>query len=194
MKVKLVNKPTLEFVDSAIGKCWGKGSYGADTQKGVERIDRVCNKRKHGSMLRFVHYIFDMQISTSVLLELSRHQAGVDLAIQSTRYTVHNSHLEIDYSGDYEVDVFLDKQAEEARDFIYDHKNLSNDSLKLILPQAYLYNGQVQFNAQSLQHFFAMRAVKGAHPHIRQFAHLLYASLPEDHKFLFDASLFEEQA
>jgi len=27
MEVKLINKPTLEFIDSGIGMCWDKGSY-----------------------------------------------------------------------------------------------------------------------------------------------------------------------
>ena len=60
MKVKILNTPTLKFVDSGIGMCWGKGGYG-DTEKGFERIDRVCNKLRHSSMLRFATYIFRIE-------------------------------------------------------------------------------------------------------------------------------------
>ena len=34
MEVKLINKPTLEFIDSGIGMCLGKGCYGTDNEKG----------------------------------------------------------------------------------------------------------------------------------------------------------------
>ena len=53
MKVTLLNKPTLEFIDSGIGFCWNKGAYGADTEKGIARIDRVCNKMHHSSGCSF---------------------------------------------------------------------------------------------------------------------------------------------
>ncbi len=64
MKVELLNNPTLEYVDNAIGQCWDKGPFGCETDKGIERIDRICNKFKHASMLRFVTYIVEIKLST----------------------------------------------------------------------------------------------------------------------------------
>ena len=100
MEVKLINKPTLEFVDSGIGMCWDKGSYGVDTTKGIARMDRVCNKMKHSSMLRFVDYIFHVELSTSALIEWTRHQVGVDYAVTSTRYVTKQNveGIKVEYS------------------------------------------------------------------------------------------------
>lgn len=60
MNIRLLNEPTLDFVDSGIGMCWDKGAYGVDTQKGKERMERVCTKFKHKSMLRFCAYMFEV--------------------------------------------------------------------------------------------------------------------------------------
>lgn len=58
MKIEMLNNPTLDYVDSGIGMCWDKGAYGSDTEKGKERIIRICKKYKHKSMMRFATYIF----------------------------------------------------------------------------------------------------------------------------------------
>ena len=77
MKVTLLNNPTLNFVDSGVGMCWDKGSYGADTDKGKERIDRVCNKFQHSSMLRFVNYVFEIEECPKWLFETFRDSSFI---------------------------------------------------------------------------------------------------------------------
>jgi thymidylate synthase (FAD) len=186
MKVELINTPTLEFIDSGIGKCYNKGSYYPDIAKGNGRIDRICNKMKHASMLRFVHYIFDVECSTSVLLEMSRHQVGVDNAWKSTRYTIRDLQIDYEPSNSDKVNNLLGKQRKELIELIRDNPELKPDDIKLLLPQAFIYKGQIQFNAQSLQHFLKLRTAKASHYHIREFATELYNNIPEDHKFLFD--------
>lgn len=194
MEVKLINVPTLEFVDSAIGQCWGKGAYGVDNTKGLERIDRVCNKFQHSSMLRFVNYVFECKASTSVLIELSRHTQGVNLAVKSTRYCTKGSvdNIEVDYSGNTDVDMLIAKHITKIVELIKSNPSIGNDQLKLLLPQAFVYQFQVQFNAQSLQHFLKLRTAKGAHFQIREYAMALYNAIPESHKFLFEDSLAKE--
>ncbi len=51
---------------------------------------------------------------------------------------------------------------------------------------------QVQFNAQSLQHFILLRSSKDAHYHIRELAIAVYKAIPSDHKFLF-VGIFEDE-
>jgi len=187
MQVELLNSPTLAFVDTGIGMCWGKGGYGADSTKGLERIDRVCNKLQHSSMLRFVQYIFEVKLSTSALLEWTRHQVGVDYAVKSTRYCTKQDGdaLQTAYSRNDIVNTMLDSHMNDIKQLIRDYPSIGNDDIKLLLPQGFVYIMQVQFNAQSLQHFIKLRSDKSAHYHIRELANLLYSKVPEDHQYLF---------
>jgi len=191
MKVTLLNEPTLEFVDLGIGMCWGKGGYGSDTDKGKERIERVCNKNQHSSMLRFVQYIFEVELSTSALLEWTRHQVGVDYAVKSTRYCTKQDGDAIEYepSKNTIVNNLLHYYIEDIKNLIKNNPSISNDDVKLLLPQAFIYKMQVQFNAQSLQHFIKLRSDKSAHYHIRDLANLLYWKIPAEHRYLFTDSL-----
>jgi thymidylate synthase (FAD) len=193
MKVELLNKPTLEYVDTGVGMCWGKGGYGADTEKGKERIERVCNKFRHASMLRFATYIFKVELSTSALLEWTRHQHA-DYAVKSTRYCTKQNPdaIRVELSNDEAVNTLLVKHMAEIIDFIKENPSKSNDDLKLLLPQGFIYEMQVQFNAQALQHFLALRTAKSAHYHIRELANEVFIALPEDHKYLFIESLYKE--
>lgn len=195
MTVTLLNNPTLEFVDSGVGMCWGKGEYGAYTDKGKERIDRVCNKNQHSSMLRFVQYIFKVELSTSALLEWTRHQVGVDYAVKSTRYCTKQDGdaIAISYSKNDVVNELLDKHMDDIKQLIKDNPSVANDDLKLLLPQAFIYKMQVQFNAQSLQHFLLLRTSKTAHYHIRDLANLLYWKIPAEHRYLFTHCLKDSQ-
>lgn len=187
MQITLINKPTLQFVDTGIGMCWGKGGYGADTKKGQERIDRVCNKFHHSSMLRFVQYVFEVELSTSALLEWTRHQVGVDYAVKSTRYCTKQDgdNILIEYSRNDLVNGLLDNHIQDIKTLIKENPSISNDDIKLLLPQAFIYKMQVQFNAQSLQHFIKLRSDKTAHYHIQNLAHAIYDAIPTDHQYLF---------
>ena len=63
---------------------------------------------------------------------------------------------------------------------------LNNDEISLLFPQGYIYKGQIQFNARSLQHFFKLRTKSDAHFQIRELAFNLFDSLPGSHKYLFE--------
>lgn len=192
MKVTLLNTPTLAFVDTGIGMCWDKGGYlDTDETKGHERIDRVCNKFHHSSMLRFVQYIYEVELSTSALLEWTRHQVGVDYAVKSTRYCTKQNPdaIEVEYSKNDKVNALLEQHLKDIVFLIKNDRTISNDDIKLLLPQGFIYKMQVQFNAQSLQHFIKLRSDKTAHYHIQDLAKELYKCIPEDHKYIFTQSL-----
>lgn len=186
MRVEILNSPTLEFVDSGVGMCWGKGGYGVDTDKGKERIERVCNQFRHASMLRFATYIFRVELSTSALLEWTRHQHA-DYAVKSTRYCTKQDpdNIRVELSNDADVNNLLLKHIMEIIKFIKENPSKSNDDLKLLLPQGFIYEMQVQFNAQSLQNFLSLRTAKSAHYHIRELANEVFNKLPDSHKYLF---------
>ena len=193
MRVQLLNKPILDFVDTGIGMCWDKGGYGSDTDKGKERIDRVCNKNQHSSMLRFADYIFKVELSTSALLEWTRHQVGVEYAVKSTRYCTKQQpdNINVEYSNNVKVNNLLNEYIDKIKTLIKENPTIGNDDLKLLLPQAFIYEMQVKFNAQSLQHFIKLRSSKLAHYHIRDLAKELYKNIPKTHKYLFKDFLNE---
>lgn len=195
MKVELLNNPTLQFVDTGIGMCWGKGGYGEDTDKGKERIDRVCNKLRHSSMLRFATYIFRVELSTSALLEWTRHQHA-DYAVKSSRYCTKQDPdaITVELSNSDKVNELLIRHTNEIINFIKENKSIGNDDIKLLLPQGFIYEMQVQFNAQSLQNFLALRTAKSAHYHIRDLANAAFVVIPEEHRYLFDDYIYKEDS
>lgn len=84
MQVKLINKPDIAMTDWAIGECYDKGCY-TDTDKMMSRIERVANVSKHSSVLEFTEAVFEIEASTKVLLESSRHRMQ-SISCKSSRY------------------------------------------------------------------------------------------------------------
>jgi thymidylate synthase (FAD) len=182
MKVKLLNKPQLEFIDSAIGECYDKGCY-TDISKRDERINKVANKMKHSSVLEFTDVIFQITASTKVLLEMTRHRHA-NYACKSSRYTINKSEIVFEKTGDDEIDKELENF--KLRIIRQIGKGKKNDVVSLMLPQAYQYRWQVKFNYRSLQNFLQLRMVKSAHFHIRDVANEIFNQLPKEHKYLFE--------
>ena len=181
MKVSLLNKPELFLVDSAIGQCYDKGCY-EDTKKRDNRIKRVANVNKHSSVLEFTTAVFEIEASTKVLLEMTRHRMA-SYACRSSRYTLNKREIVFEPTGDKEVNAILSEFKKKIEEQI--NKGKKNDITSLMLPQAFQYKWQVMFNYRSLQNFFKLRTHKGAHFQIREVALAMYHVLPEEHKFLF---------
>ena len=182
MQVKLINKPTLEFVDNALGLCWNKGCYSNPIDRD-NRIKKNALKLKHQSVLEFATFIFDIEASTKVLLEMSRHRVS-SYACKSSRYTLNRSELVFEPTKDAEIDEALSHYKKIVLGFIESGK--SNEVTSLMLPQAYQYKWTAQFNARSLQNFFNLRRAKSAHFQIREVAEAMYDCIPDDMKYLFD--------
>ena len=181
MEVKLLNIPTLEYVDNAIGQCYDKGCYN-DMDKRNNRIERVANVSKHSSVLEFADIVFEITASTKVLLEMTRHRHS-SYACKSSRYTLSRGEIVFESTGDKEVDDSLNDWKKNIELTIQEGK--SNDIISLMLPQAYQYRWITKFNYRSLQNFLALRTDKHAHFHIREVAMEMYKLIPEEHKFIF---------
>ena len=181
MKVKLINEPTLEYADWGIGMCYDKGCY-TDPGKREKRINNVANVYKHSSVLELIDYVFEVEASTKVLLEATRHRQA-SYSCKSSRYTLDKGEVIFEKSGDPEVDLQLSKWKTVVEDMI--HLGKKNDVVSLMLPQAYQYKWVMKFNARSLQNFFGLRLARTAHYQIREVAEEMYNLIPEDQKFLF---------
>lgn len=181
MKVKLLNIPTLDFVDNAIGQCYDKGCY-IDEAKKHNRINRVANVNKHSSVLEFEDVVFEITASTKVLLEMTRHRLA-NYACKSSRYTLNKGEVVFESTGDSDIDGLLNDWKYIIEDQIKLGKK--NDVVSLMLPQAYQYRWLVKMNYRSLQNFLALRLDNHAHFHIKEVAEAMLDQIPEDHKYLF---------
>ena len=182
MKVELLHTNGLTWSDAAIGECYNKGCY-TDIDKRNKRIEKVALKHKHSSTIEFTNFIFQITASTKVLLEMTRHRHA-NYACKSSRYTLNKGEIIFESTGDEDIDTALAAWKATIEEFVNNGK--SNEVTSLMLPQAYQYRWQVQFNARSLMNFFALRRSKSAHFHIRETAEAMYDCIPEDMKFLFD--------
>jgi len=182
MKVELLNQPTLEFTDLAIGECYDKGCY-TDPEKRDNRIKKVALKHKHSSVLEFTNFIFQIEANTKVLLEMTRHRHA-NYACKSTRYTLNKGEIEFDTTGNKEADEALKVLKYTINRM--SSEGVSNEITSLMLPQAYMYRWTVQFNARSLMNFFELRRAKSAHFKIREVAEEMFQQIPEEMKYIFE--------
>lgn len=155
-------------------------------------IDRVANKQQHTSVLRHLNYTFRIECSTKTLLAFTRHKAGVEFSVQSTRFTTkkRKDSLEVTYTKNDKVNTHLDRIMVIVQEAIAD--GADNDDLSMLLPQGYNYTLQVTMNAQAIQHFLKLRTTKHAHWDIRAVANEIYNQLPEEHKYLYKEFLSEQ--
>lgn len=152
-------------------------------KKDFELIKKVGFKMKHESVLEFCNLIFDVKLSQKALLELSRHRIGISLTVSSSRYMLKKlKDIEFEPTNDEEIN----KDLEVIKSIVKKHlqANKSLDDVSKLLPQAFIYHMQLEFNIRSFLHFLKLRLHKDAHRDIRIIAKLMFDSLPELYKEL----------
>lgn len=182
MKVELIHTTGLEFVDHAIGLCYDKGDY-CESEKRDNRIRKVALQNKHSSVLEFANFIFNIEASTKVLLEMTRHRVA-SYACKSTRYTLNKGEVVFESVGDETIDEMLEYWRLQIEACV--KMGISNEFTSLMLPQAYQYRWTVQFNARALKNFLELRRAKSAHFQIREVADAMFESLPNELKYIFE--------
>ncbi|MDD5406245.1 MAG: FAD-dependent thymidylate synthase [Sulfurovaceae bacterium] len=198
MTVTLLHHTPLQICSNAIRTCWqsfDKSDNGGEKDK--ELIDRVGNKNKHASTLEHLSYNFYIKgVSRACLQELARHRIA-SLSVKSTRYTLK----ELKECDIIDYDKFLvmtdnemvDNASKQALDNLQKilKEGISNDIAKYCLPESYKTELTWSINARSLQNFLALRTNKAALWEIRNLAYELFDALPEEHKYLFESSLYK---
>ena len=182
MKVRLLHTNGLEFADNAIGLCYDKGCH-IDIEKRDNRIKKVALMNKHSSTIEFVNFIFEIEASTKVLLEMTRHRHA-NYACKSSRYTLNKGEIVFESTRDEVIDFLLEGWKKVIENQIELGK--SNEVTSLMLPQTYQYRWQAQFNARSLINFLELRRAKSAHFHIREVSEAMFDCIPEDIRYLFE--------
>ncbi len=204
MKVTLKQHTSLKECATAIRTCWQSFDKSDDGgQKDRDLIDRVGNKFKHASTLEHLVYTFYIQgISRALLQELARHRMA-SLSVKSTRYTLKElkkqepfGETDLERASEYIVltgvelvDGMSVKALENLRQVLV--ANVSNDRAKYCLPECYKTELTWTVNARSLQNFLELRSDKSALWEIQELARELYASLPEDHQYLFEIKTYD---
>ena len=198
MEVKLLNYTPLWICSNAIRTCWqsfDKGDNGGEIDLAL--IDRVGNKLKHASTLEHLFYNFYIKgISRACLQELARHRIA-SLSVKSTRYTLKELKNESEFKPNdfnnasrYIVltsNEFVDNASINALENLRQilNQNTSLDIAKYCLPESYKTELSWSINARSLQNFLSLRSSKSALWEIRNLANLIYQSLPQEHKFIY---------
>ncbi|WP_297811907.1 FAD-dependent thymidylate synthase [uncultured Helicobacter sp.] len=209
MQITLLNYTELKTCAHAIRTCWQsfeKGDNGGERDK--ELILRVGNKFKHASTLEHLYYTFYIQgISRATLQELARHRIS-SLSVKSTRYTLKElknteSFLPLNTQNLFRAKEFLvftdnelvDRASVQALENLrlLLQENISNDLVKFAMPESYKTELTWSVNARSLQNFLFLRSSKSALWEIRNLAFALFESLPQEHQFLFDDFLQDEE-
>ena len=188
-KLILVRYTPIELVDRAIGKCHDRGCS-KDRESMEKRIDRVCNKLRHESILEHISYTFEVVgVSRALLQELARHRMA-SLSVKSTRYTLK----ELKDCPEAELSKFLVSVNDTVDSYNYDQlilvqdmlrKGMSNDEAKYSLPEAFKTSFIWTINARALKNFLSLRLAKEALWEIREFAKKILEAIPDSHKVIY---------
>lgn len=200
---------------------WGISPDVYRTQGPKDRalIERVGNKLKHASILEQLVYFFDIDgISRGCLQELARHRTA-RLTVKSSRYTLNDlkdepyfmngwchtdSLQEVDWNengyerasnylvmtGDSRVDLCSIGALDNIISLL--RAGISNDKVKFALPESFKTRLIWQIDGRNLQNFLQLRTAKDALWEIRILANEIYLALPEEHRYLYEASLSED--
>lgn len=209
MQITLLNYTDLKTCAHAIRTCWQsfeKGDEGGEKDK--ELIHRVGNKLKHASTLEHLYYTFYIQgISRACLQELARHRIA-SLSVKSTRYTLKElkekeSFLPFCMDNMERAKHFLvftsNQAVNEASILALENlrkllvSNIGNDLAKFAMPESYKTELTWSINARSLQNFLRLRSSNNALWEIRALAFGLFEALPQEHQFLFDSFLQQDE-
>jgi len=150
--------------------------------KDFDLIKRIGFKHKHESVLEFGTFIFDVKLSTKALLEESRHRISVSKTVTSSRYALNKIDILFEPTDDKDIDKDMKKWKKKIIKRLNQNKPL--DKVAEMLPQAFIYSMQWQFNLRSLLHFLRLRLTREAHRDIRLIAFMLINELPEKYKEL----------
>ena len=200
MKVELLQHTSLEVCATAIRTCWQSFDNSDEGgEKDKELINRVGNKFKHSSTLEHLSYTFYISgVSRALLQELARHRMASP-SVKSTRYTLKelkNEDTFLNKNGKQRAEKYLVYTDIELVDIasvnaleslrVVLQSGVSNDKAKYCLPESYKTELTWSINARSLQNFISLRSGKSALWEIQNLAKLIYDTLPEDHRYLFD--------
>ncbi len=176
MRVTLLKADTIELIDHAASECYNTAPKDTE-EKQFKRVNKICNVYKHNSLLEFGSAVWEIEASAKTLLQMTRHRHA-SYAVKSTRFTIDKSELIFELTGKPGIDYLLEEWKKTILDII-NKDQYSNDTISMMLPMAYQYRWQVQFNYRSLQNFLTLRRHRTSQNEIREVANRMFESLPK---------------
>jgi len=214
MKVKLLKSTNLSLAAFAGRLCWDSmdkfdSEGGKIGENDFDFLNKLLNIHHHESVFEHIVFTFYIEgISRAVLQELARHRIA-SYSVESTRHTLkkflnnpkllketHNlRNKRLNYLKDLfdDVLVFTNNNYVDwmiCQSFINViecyllDKNIKNDVLKYLLPEAYKTKLVMTINLRSLLNFLRLRKSKAALWEIRELANKIEGILPDSVKNL----------
>ena len=194
MKVTLRHHTPLFVAIEAIRTCWDSkdkmdSSYDKLGSNDLRLINTIL-KNEHTSTLEHIVYNFHIKdISRLCLQELVRHRIA-SFSVKSSRYTLKElrttEHLEdfIVPTNNTQLNNHNVQQLRKIQELL--NQNVSNDTLKYLIPEAYKTELYFSINARSLRNLLSLRSKGNAHFEIQKLALELYNKIPNEHKVFFE--------
>ena len=202
MKVKLLSSIPLCVAAYAARVCTSTENKTSSADFiDQEGLLRKCIAAGHHSILRHVHFVFEIQGVTRALLQQIVRHNFVDFSVKSTRWTLQK--LDEQDVAEFSNNMFVRgiPYHEDLRQLIADTKNVirsiielrkkgvPNDILKYFLPEGVTTNIVMTVNAQELRHIFTLRTQPNVLEEFRELCLCLYQELetaaPNHCKILF---------
>lgn len=207
MKIVFLFTGFLAPLIEAIRTCWkshekSDSSYNEAGEfvlgQSDKRLVRLVSEKGHTSTLEHLSYTIKiLGISRALLQELVRHRIA-SFSVESSRYCLKKllEHSKVSdtvvSSGNTKVDLLVLETMEKLKKLMQEDPSIPNDQLKYAIPEAFKTNLVTTINARSLQNMFRLRSSKRALPEFQKLVGEINAGLPEDHKFIFEGCIENE--
>ena len=154
----------------------------------------------HESVIEHINYTFELDgISRALLQELARHR-HISLSVKSTRWALkrtsskhglsyYNVKQNSNFDNKHEDFIILEAAKNEYLskvNEIINKQQLPNDILKYYMIESLQTKAILSLNARELRLIFSLRTSSRALKEFRDLCKLIYESLPERHKFMYD--------
>jgi thymidylate synthase (FAD) len=165
------------------------GIVNSDTERLQRLLKRLIILNETSPLEHIVFTFHIKDITRGCLQELVRHRMA-SYTVLSTRYTLKQRLKDITPQN---IDKFFYtptlaslEVAQRFVDYVKGHPDLSNDELKLIIPENMYTELYLTINLRSLLNFWALRSSPKAHREIRKLSDSMFDALLEMHPKFFE--------
>ena len=190
MDVQLLHHTPLAVASGAARVCTateGRGSMNGFVELDLKLLKTLVRKG-HESVLEHVSMTWLVDgISRGCLQELVRHRIA-SYSVQSTRWTLRKLANQMNSGEDIKAHlVSTGNETLDSVNFLHLQGTIGavraghpNDTVKMVLPEAFKTKAVVTMNLRSFRNFLNLRTAKDAHWEIRQLAKLMAVELPDE--------------
>jgi len=203
MEVKLIQATPLDGIFAGYRECWAsqnKGDNGGT--KDIKMVRRALYDMDPSHTSPLEHCLFTWRvsgISRACSHQLVRHR----IASYSQRSQRYVSEKGFEYVTPPSIDNssdFIKERFNIAMGYIQEvyeslvSNGVSKEDARMVLPNACTTSLVISMNPRAFRNFLKLRLDSHAQWEIRELAQAMLDSVPEEHKFLFEDFIHEQQA